>query len=98
MGFSRPSGNATHSDAILANWPRSRRRFIETHIVLRTLTAISALILMPLLAWHQATNHLVDHLGMPHIWVEDVRKAQGSTAKTWLWVSLWVLVCVRSEP
>ncbi|KAL5117151.1 hypothetical protein ACEQ8H_004976 [Pleosporales sp. CAS-2024a] len=69
---------------------RESRIFARVQITIHKLMLIIALVLLPLLAWHNATVHLFDKYDMPREWEEDFRKIQLAGSKTALWVALWI--------
>jgi uncharacterized membrane protein len=69
------------------------RAFIRIHIVIYKLMVLAAIILLPLLAWHNAMTDLFDKYDMPETWEHQFQRMQLSGPRTWLWVAIWILVC-----
>jgi hypothetical protein len=68
------------------------RAFIRTYIIVHKLIVLAAIILLPLLAWHNAMTDLFDKYDMPVTWEQTFQRIQLSRPRTWLWVALWILV------
>jgi hypothetical protein len=74
---------------------KTQRSIIKSQILIHKLMAITALNLLPLLAWHNSTAHLADRYVMPSKWDAEYSRLQLSGWKTWVWVFMWILVSAR---
>jgi hypothetical protein len=69
------------------------RAFIRIHIVIYKLMVLVSIILLPLLAWHNAMTDLFDKFDMPRVWEKQFQRLQLTGPRTWLWAAIWILVC-----
>jgi hypothetical protein len=83
------------SHSILNSTTRSlhlSRAFVKAQIVIHKLMIITAFILLPLLAWHNATVHLFEDYGLAKEWKKTMRNIQLAGLRTVKWVAMWIFV------
>ena len=71
---------------------QSKQTFVKAQIAIHKLRIITALTLLPLIAWHNAIVHVFETYNMPRHLVERLRAIGLAGPKTPLWVALWILV------
>jgi hypothetical protein len=97
MQSSTPSSNQDFEAEATNMLTRLNRTFVKAQITIQKLIVLSALALLPLLAWHHSTTRLFDDFPRPNRWAKDFRSLQASGRKTALWVAVWIFVGVDDE-